>query len=118
MKTAYLVKELKHNQDKPAITVMLNKEFGKEIRIAFNKAHVMKEHQTSYPNVVEVFDGVIVFEVYDEMHTIKRGDLLTLEGGVPHELTALEDSIVRLSLNKSDSTKRVRKVVENSAHKQ
>lgn len=114
MNTASLVKELKYNPDKPAIQVMLNTEFGKEIRIAFKKGQVMKEHQTPFPIVVEVFDGVIDFEVYNEMHALKRGDLLTLEGGVPHELTALENSIVRLSLNKADSAKRIKKVAEKS----
>ena len=74
----------------------------------------MKEHNTPFAIVVEIFEGCIDFGVNGEVHTLNRGDLISLSGGVPHDLTAVKDSIVRLSLNKGDSAKRVEDVVKGS----
>lgn len=114
MKTASLVNNIVYHETRPTIQVLFETDNGKEIRIAFKKGQVMKEHKTPFSIVVEIFDGQINFGVNGDVHALKRGDLLTLEGGVPHDLTAVEDSIVRLSLNKGDSAQRVKDVVKNS----
>lgn len=114
MKTASITTDINYNEGRPAIQVLLETEAGKEIRIAFKKDQVMKRHKTPFPIVVEIFDGSIDFGVNDETHTLKRGDLIALEGNVPHDLTALKDSLVRLSLNKADTAKRVEDVAKNS----
>lgn len=113
MKTSSLVKDITYNESRPAIQVLLDSDVGKEIRIVFKKGQEMKRHQAPFPIVVEVFEGNISFGVEErEKLNLKRGDLITLEGKVPHDLKALEDSIVRLSLSKGDSSKRVKKVTE------
>jgi quercetin dioxygenase-like cupin family protein len=114
MKTASLTNGLQYSENRPTIQVLMETETGKEIRIAFKKGHVMKEHKTPFPIVVEVFEGAIDFGVNGTVHNLKRGDLITLEGGVPHDLKALETSTVRLSLNKADSAKRVENVAKQS----
>jgi len=114
MKVASLVNDLQYNETKPAIQVLMETESGKEIRIAFKEGHVMKEHKTPFPIVVEIFEGAIEFGVNGVVHNLKKGDLVALEGGIPHDLKALENSTVRLSLNKADSTKRVEDVAKNS----
>jgi quercetin dioxygenase-like cupin family protein len=111
MKLASLVNNLEFNEKRPAIQILMDTDAGKEIRIAFKKGQVMKEHKTPFPIVVEIFEGAIDFGVNGEVHNLKKGDLISLEGGVPHDLKAIEASIVRLSLNKADSTKRVEGVV-------
>ena len=112
MKVSSLSEQIEYNESKPAIKVLLDSEAGKEIRIAFKKGQMMKEHKTPFPIVVEIFEGAINFGANGEVLSLKRGDLIGLEGNVPHDLNALEDSIVRLSLNKADSAQRVEKVVE------
>lgn len=105
-----LYNNLEFKDNKPAITVLLESDFTKEIRIAFKADQVMKEHKTPFPIVVEMVDGEIDFGVKGEVHTLKKGDLVSLEGGVPHDLKALSESIVRLTLSKGDKADRVKKV--------
>lgn len=112
MKTASLLDNLEYRNEKPAIQVLLETESTKEIRIVFRKGQQMKEHQTPFPIAVEIFEGKIDFGVQGTTHTLEKGALVALGGGVPHDLKALEDSIVRLSLSKSDSVQRVEKVIE------
>ncbi|MCC8361352.1 cupin domain-containing protein [Salinimicrobium sediminilitoris] len=114
MKTASLLKNLEYNDTKPAVQVLMDTDSSKEIRIAMKKGQVMKEHKTPYPIVVELFEGIISFGVNGQVHKIEKGDMLSLEGNIPHDLKAEEDSIVRLSLSKSDSAERVKGVAEGS----
>lgn len=110
MKTVSFLNELAYNEDKPtpAIKVMMESEAGKEIRIAFRKGQSMKKHQAPFPIVVQVFDGEIDFGVNDEERVnLKKGDMIALDGKVPHDLIANMDSIIRLSLSKKDSVQRV-----------
>ncbi len=112
MKTASLYTDLVYQEDKPVIKVLLETEFTKEIRIAMKKGNVMKKHQTKFPIVVEIAEGAIDFGVEDQMLSLTKGDLIALDGGVPHDLLATADSVVRLTLSKSDQASRVRKVVD------
>ena len=114
MKLASLVNDLQYNESRPAIQVLMETDTGKEIRIVFKEGQIMKEHKTPFPIVVEIFEGAIDFGVNGEIHSLKKGDLVALEGGIPHDLKALETSTVRLSLNKADSAKRVEDVAKNS----
>jgi quercetin dioxygenase-like cupin family protein len=114
MKTASLTNDIAYHEKRPTIQVLFETESGKEIRIAFKKDQVMKEHKTPFPIVVEIFEGSIDFGVNGKLHSLHKGDLVALEGGVPHDLTAIKDSIVRLSLNKADTAKRVEDVAKNS----
>ncbi len=111
MKVGKLAEDLNFGETKPAITVLFETENTKEIRILMKKGQEMKEHKTPYPITVEVFHGIIKFGVNGEKHRFMSGDLLALEGNVPHDLVALEDSIVRLTLSKSDKVERVLSVV-------
>ncbi|MGM0392360.1 MAG: cupin, partial [Bacteroidota bacterium] len=89
-------------------------ESSKEIRIAMKKNQVMKEHKTPFPIVVEIFEGKVDFGVNGVIHNLEKGDLVALEGNVPHDLLAMEDSIVRLSLSIADTVGRVEGVANNS----
>ncbi len=71
------------------------------------KGQVMKEHKTPFPIAVELYSGSITFGVEGQKHQLSAGDLLALEGAVPHDLEATEDSIIRLTLSKRDSVTRV-----------
>src|SRR5690606_2009664 len=112
MKIASLTKQIVFHEKRPTIQVLMETDAGKEIRIAFRKGQIMKEHKTPFPIVVEIFEGSINFGVNGIIHSLRKGDLISLEGSVPHDLTATEESIVRLSLNKGDTVKRVENVAK------
>lgn len=73
----------------------------------------MKEHKTSFPIVVQLVEGKIDFTVSGEVLNLAKGDLIALDGGVPHSLDALEESIVRLTLTKADQVDRVKQVLDS-----
>lgn len=112
MNKASLYTNLVYKEEKPTISVLFETNFTKEIRILFKKNQFMKEHKTPFPIVVEIVEGEIGFGVKGEVHNLKKGDLIALEGGVPHDLRANKNSIVRLTLSKNDDTKRVKNVAK------
>lgn len=112
MKTASILANVAFQESRPAISVLFETAFTKEIRIAMRQGQVMKEHKTSFPIVIQIVEGTIEFSLPDSTLKLEEGDLIALEGGVPHSLLALKESIVRLTLTKSDQTDRVREVVE------
>ena len=114
MKTASIYQDLEFNENKPAIKVILETDFTKEIRILMRENQEMKEHQTPFPIVVELLEGEIIFGVEGQNYEVKKGDLLTLSGGIPHNLIAKKESVIRLTLSKLDSSKRVEGVAEKS----
>ena len=111
MQTGSITDALSYNDLKPNVSVLLETENTKEIRILMKAGQIMKEHQTPFPIVVEIFDGSIEFGVNGKILQLTKGDLLALEGGVPHNLQSISDSIIRLSLSKNDQVERVRKVI-------
>jgi len=113
MKKTNILTDLQYNENKVSISVLFETDTTKEIRILFKAGQVMKKHQTKFPISVELVDGKLDFGVNNEIHNLEKGDLLALDGGVPHDLTAITDSIVRLTLSKLDDVNRV-KAVGNS----
>ena len=112
IKTASFFTDLEFSDKSVVITPMLDSNFGKEIRIAFKEGQVMKEHKTKFPITVMTLRGSIEFSVGAEMFLLNEGDVIALEGDVMHELKATEESVVRLSLHKSDSVDRVKGVLK------
>jgi len=112
MKTASLYKDLNYQDTKPLVQPLLETDFTREIRIVFRRGQVMKEHKTPFPIVIEIVEGEINFSTSGTVHHAVEGDLIGLEGGVPHDLTALTDSIVRLTLSKPDQSERVKAVAD------
>lgn len=114
MKNNSFLNDLTFSDDRVKIAVILESSFSKEIRITFKKGQIMKEHKTAFPIVVHILEGAIEFGVEGEKHQLKKGDILTLEGNIPHDLMAKEESVVRLTLSKLDTPERVEKVAEDS----
>ena len=103
------------NDEKIVTSVILESSFSKEIRILLKKGQVMKEHQAPYPIVVHLLEGEIDFGVNGLIKQLKSGDIISLEGNVPHNLIAKKDSVVHLTLSKYDNPERVNEVTKTSS---
>ncbi|SOU87592.1 AraC family ligand binding domain-containing protein [Tenacibaculum dicentrarchi] len=110
MKVASFLEDIKFNENKPAVSLLLDTDFSKEIRVVFKKGQVMEDHQAPFAIIVQVIKGSIDFGVNNEIKQLNTGDLISLKPQVVHNLTALDESIVRLSLSKLDTLKRVENV--------
>jgi quercetin dioxygenase-like cupin family protein len=114
MITANILKDVVFNDDNPAITVLYKSPTTKEVRIAFKANQKMKEHQTPYPISVEMVDGDLDFGVEGTIHSLTKGDMLYLDGAIPHDLHAKTNAIVRLTLSTGDTVQRVKTVIAES----
>lgn len=104
--------DIVYGDTQPLITPFIVNDFTKEIRIVFRSGQAMKAHKTSFPITVMIVQGCIDFGVGEERYTLSAGDVVALDGNIMHDLNALEDSIVRLSLHKGDSVARVNGVLK------
>lgn len=114
MKTESFNTSLEYNEDRIVTKVILESSFSKEIRILLKREQIMKEHKAPFPIIVHLLKGKIDFGVQGELKSLTEGDIITLEANIPHDLTAIEDSIVRLTLFKLDDALRVKEVAKNS----
>ncbi len=112
MKAVSFYKELIYAEDKPVITVILETVATRELRITLGKDILMKEHKAPYPIIIQVLEGCIDFGIGAEKQVMGKGDMIGLEAHLPHSLLALENSIVRLTLQKADTIERVKAVAE------
>lgn len=102
-----------YNPERISTKVILDDDFTKEIRILMAKGQEMKAHKAPFPIQVHVLEGEIDFEVNNETMTMTAGEIISLEASVIHALFAKENSMIRLSLNKSDRVERVNRVANN-----
>jgi quercetin dioxygenase-like cupin family protein len=112
MKKTNIYENLVYDDNKVQITPLLETDSSKEIRIVFKENQIMKDHQTPHPISVEIVEGAIEFGVKEDIHSLIKGDIVSLEASVVHNLKATQDSIVRLTLSKKDSVDRVKGVLK------
>jgi quercetin dioxygenase-like cupin family protein len=103
--------ELEFDDNRIKTKVLLETSFSKEIRILLKEGQIMKEHKTPFPIVIHVLEGQIELGVNGTMRLLKSGAIIALEGNVPHDLNAKENSIVRLTLSMQDKVERVNDVI-------
>nr|WP_291868984.1 cupin domain-containing protein [Maribacter sp.] len=112
MNTASLLENITYQEnDKPTVTVLLKTANTKEVRIVMKKGQCMKEHKAPYPIIIEMFDGEIDFGINGNKQILKKGDMIALEANVPHDLSCLQESIIRLSISVQDKVERVNQVI-------
>ena len=111
MPSIELLEALDFNQEHIVITPMIETTHQKLIRILFLKGQNMPSHKSKFPISVQVLSGLIDFGVGEEKSVLKAGSVIFLEDDIMHDLNALEDSVVLLTLSKEDSVARVQGVV-------
>lgn len=86
---------------------LLETKFSKEIRICMEKGSVMQRHIAPDFIMVQILKGKIEFSLDDDTIILDELDMISLDAKIPHSLKALENSIIRLTLSKSDEFARV-----------
>ena len=68
------------------------------VLVALYAGAVMPSHRADSPISVQVLEGVIKFSTDAQSLTLGKGQLLTLQGGIPHVVEALEAAAFLLTL--------------------
>ena len=93
-------KELVYQENRVTTKVILDTPFVKEIRILMEKGQVMAEHKAPKPIVVQVLEGEIEFHVLGVTYLLDKGELISVESNILHELRGIKKSVIRLTLIK------------------
>lgn len=108
MTIASITKDLDYENN---ISVLLETDTSREVRIVLKDGHVIEEHSAPYPILLCIFSGGIEFGIGDETHKLKEGDIISIEANIPFDLKAKKDSIIRLSLSKKDTIERIEDLI-------
>ncbi|MGO1434469.1 MAG: cupin domain-containing protein [Canibacter sp.] len=68
------------------------------IRLAFAPGQIMREHSTPTPLIVQTLTGRLMFRIAGEELTLEPGAVLYVEPNEKHELEAITDTHVLLTL--------------------
>ena len=79
--------------------ITLTKEQGlRLVLMVFGKGTKISEHQAAGPLTLHVLSGSLTFRTRDRADTLGAGELIVLEAAIDHEVEALEESVVLLTL--------------------
>lgn len=101
-----------HFDTTPQITKLLETPTSKEIRLCMAKGNSMKEHTAPYPITIMVLQGEVSIGSKDENIVLCDGEMVSFDAKVPHSLSALKESILRLALSKNDHISRIHTVLK------
>jgi quercetin dioxygenase-like cupin family protein len=113
MKVASYNEEQIFDDNKVKTSLILETPFSKEIRILMKKGQIMKEHQTQHPIAIHVLSGKINLGIEGDLHEIGDNQIISLFANTPHDLSALEDSVIRLTISNQDKVERVEEILNN-----
>jgi quercetin dioxygenase-like cupin family protein len=68
------------------------------ILLVLGRGHVLDEHRAPGPISVHVLTGRVRFDIAGKDITLAAGEIVTMERGTPHELSALEESTLLLTI--------------------
>ena len=68
------------------------------MRLVLPAGKSMPEHQVPGEITVQCLEGTVEFSAGTDMHLMRSGDFLHLDGSVPHALTAREDASLLVTI--------------------
>lgn len=66
--------------------------------LTFAAGHVLKEHSAPFPLLLQALDGELVIRADHREIRLKPGGLLRMDAALPHEVEAIDDSRLMLTL--------------------
>lgn len=73
------------------------------ILVAMHAGTSIPAHTAAYPFSLQVLEGRVRFTAGKKTTELRRGNLLTLHAGIPHDLVAVEQSAFLLTLAAGDA---------------
>ncbi|AJC84910.1 hypothetical protein CPEL_1094 [Campylobacter peloridis LMG 23910] len=95
------------------ISKKIENDYAKEICISMSKDSFMKDHKAPFAITIHILKGSIELGVLSDKFILNTLDSISLKANQIHNLTALKDSIIRLTLYKQDSFERVKDIVKS-----
>jgi quercetin dioxygenase-like cupin family protein len=79
--------------------ITLTKEPGlRLVLMVLGQGTTISEHQAAGPLTLHVLNGSVIFRTGGRAPTVAAGDLIVLEAAIDHEVYAVEESVVLLTL--------------------
>lgn len=79
-------------------TTLLKSEHLQVFRVVLTKGKEFREHKVPGEITVQCLEGAIEFSTEKQSQQLRPGEMLYLEGGAPHALTAIEDASVLVTV--------------------
>ncbi len=86
--------------DRNAITIFKTDTI-RIILIALHKDAHMVEHRTDDIMCLQILDGLMQFNSIKQSSELSKGQMITLQDGIPHSLLAIEETVFLLILTSS-----------------
>ncbi len=98
MERTNVITSLAYSDESVVIEELYETEYAREVGIAMQAHQVLMDHQSLYPLTLQVIDGLVRFSSELSSAVLDKGDIVTLEAGVKHDLEAIENTLLRLTL--------------------
>ena len=79
-------------------TTILTNPNVRVVILTFSAGHVLKEHSAPFPLLMQALDGELLVRAGSRETALRPGALLRLDAALPHEVEALSDSRLMLTL--------------------
>lgn len=93
-----LLAEPTASAERPQVKRVLQADGVKLVRLTLAAGQVMREHATNAPLVVQVLAGEVLFRVTGDEFRMPAGAILHVSPGVTHEVEALPESHLLLTI--------------------
>lgn len=93
--------DLHFNDEKPSVLTIRNTDRINVIAIGLKAGQVLKKHVTPFPALLVVLKGRISFDMEGVQTEIPLSGTFDIPANVPHEVTALEESIFMVTKEKA-----------------
>ncbi|MDA3614639.1 cupin domain-containing protein [Polluticaenibacter yanchengensis] len=102
MKILQLDTNVNPQLEKPSFNVLLNSDDAKEVSITMRAHHVIAAHKAAFPIAVHIIEGEILLGHNEIVHRLQKGNIITIPANELHDLKANADSIIRLTIFKTN----------------
>jgi quercetin dioxygenase-like cupin family protein len=91
-----------HERHRNAVTLAKESHLS-VVLVVLEKGATLQEHSAPGAFTVVVLNGAIRFGANNQTRTVKRNGMVSMEKGIPHDVQALEESALLLTISEPKS---------------